>query len=337
MPKQTNKKELEKEEKKNTVPKKKSTKPKAVTTKKTSQPKEIKEPETKKTGRPPKKKGETNPEVKNNTPKTTPKKTNSVERKEQKEMEKPVPKTKKKVHANKTQQEPKIVEETEKKKEKAKNEKSEKKKETATYQVQRKNEKGKKHAPVPIEKETENTIEENVIVEMADELLVEQEEIKVVKEERKAKNRLTSEQKEYMKKQTIHNTVAAIMTTAYFVLLTLAFKQMKPDVFLLDLQVFSGIFLVTTIILVEHAYKKDSGKWAIHGIEMLVVAIITLLLTHVYTIATENFTTITLLLTGVSIIYYSIKCVIILIQQIRKSKLQDVKTLLVEKNEKVNE
>lgn len=177
-------------------------------------------------------------------------------------------------------------------------------------------------------------VEDTHKLETADELIsVPEEELKVVQEERKANKKLTNEQKEILKKNAFHNFFAAIGMTAYFILLTLAFERMKPEVFTLDLKVFSGTFLATAILLFEAAYKKEEGKWAIHGIEVLVIAIITLLLTHIYEIATGRFTTITLVLTGSSIAYYCIKCLVMVIQQIRKSKLQDMKKLLVEKSE----
>jgi len=191
-------------------------------------------------------------------------------------------------------------------------------------------EKKKNHTQTDTNPQTEN----NTHVETADELIsVPEEELKKVKEERKVSKRLTKEQTEILKKNAFHNFLAAIGMTAYFVLLTLAFERMKPEVFMLDLKVFSGTFLATAILLFESAYKKDEGKWAIHGIEVLVIAIITLLLTHIYVIAQGRFTFITLLLAGSAIAYYCIKCLVMVIRQIRKSKLQDVKKLLAEKSE----
>jgi len=183
------------------------------------------------------------------------------------------------------------------------------------------------------EKKEEKSQEENV--EIADELFAdvksESEKLEIVEKERKANKRLTEPQKEELKKSAFSNCLAAIVMVFYFVLLTLAYEKMQKDVFMLDLKVFSGTFLATAILLFENAYKKDSGKRAIHAIELLAVAIVTLLLTHIYEIANGQFKMITLFLAGSSIVYYCIKCLIMVIRQIRKSKLQDVKNLLVEK------
>lgn len=210
------------------------------------------------------------------------------------------------------------------------------KKETSKPKTSQKETASKEPIEEKYKKEQEDVLKEKKIEIEEDDLLIDRE-LEAVNEERKANKRLTKEQKQMMQKNAFHNCLAAVGMVAYFVLLALAYKRMETDVFSLDLKVFSGIFLVTVIILFEVAYKKDSGKIAMHAIELLAVAIITLLLTHIYELANGQFETITLILAGSAIVYYCIKCLIMVLMQMRKSKLQEVKEDINIENVETNE
>ena len=74
------------------------------------------------------------------------------------------------------------------------------------------------------------------------------------------------------------NILIGIFVILYFVSLGVGFINIESVAYVTDLKVFSIAILAIAIILFEYSYNKDSGKFAIIGIEMLFVAIITLVL-----------------------------------------------------------
>ena len=124
------------------------------------------------------------------------------------------------------------------------------------------------------------------------------------------------------------NILVLILVSLYFVFLILGFKNIEGNIYKTDLKVFALCILFLSIILLERAYKKDSGKIAIYGIETIVIAIITLGLIYVNLMMSSNYINIVLIALGVLVVYYIIKTIIMYIRGKKKYFVNDMKEMI---------
>ena len=108
------------------------------------------------------------------------------------------------------------------------------------------------------------------------------------KEENKYK-KIPKEVSQEIMKQIFRNILIAIFIIVYFAILNIANSRMKLDRLVEDLKIFAVAFLITGIVLLERAYKKDSGKTAVVAIEWLVMSLHTLSIMHVIRMFEYNF------------------------------------------------
>lgn len=141
-------------------------------------------------------------------------------------------------------------------------------------------------------------------------------EIKNTKKERKEKIKNSS-----LRKKLVRNFLISILITIYFLFIDLGIKSIPITVYVLDLKTFAVFIAIIAIVIFEKAYKKDANYIAIHGIEMVVVGISTLLLLQLYSTGNEYFNYVLLAITLGMIAYYLIKCLIIYIRDKIKGKL----------------
>ena len=95
---------------------------------------------------------------------------------------------------------------------------------------------------------------------------------------------MESEKNNKINKELLINICIAIGIMIYYIFINLGYVNIEPEILKVDLKVFSMILLGVAIIIFEKAYKKDSGKAAIYGIEFLVLAFHTLSIIHITTI-----------------------------------------------------
>lgn len=127
----------------------------------------------------------------------------------------------------------------------------------------------------------------------------------------------------------------AILIFLYFLLLNLGYVKLEKEVFNEDLHNFAGILIVSTVIVFEIAYKKDSGEIALHGVELLVLSVITLFMPYIYFYRGITLKFLYSFSSMYIAIYYAIKSLVVYEREIKKYKdsLSDVKEI-VEKSEK---
>lgn len=128
------------------------------------------------------------------------------------------------------------------------------------------------------------------------------------------------------------NLCMAIAILIYFIFINLGYLRLDENVFRADLQTFAGILIVSTILVFELAYKKDSMTIALYGVELLVLSIITLFLPYVFF---HRGIIMKFLYASSAIyisIYYVAKCIVIYIKEVRKYKsgLSDIKEIIEE-------
>ena len=85
-------------------------------------------------------------------------------------------------------------------------------------------------------------------------------------------------------KKILKNLLVAIGIISYFMILFLANSRMNTERLANDIKVFAGAFLVVAILALEKAYKKDCGKTAIIGIELLILSFHSLSIMHMVNI-----------------------------------------------------
>lgn len=158
-----------------------------------------------------------------------------------------------------------------------------------------------------------------------------QENIQKMGEVIKNKNRIAVETSKKIKKKIFENLIIAIIFSIYLYFIYLGSQNIEANVFLTDLKVFSFGLLIIAIILFEYSYKKDNGNLCIHGIEILILAIITLFLIYIYSLYINR--TFSLIITSISIfsiIYFVIKSIIIFfrIKNVDFKSKNDIKEII---------
>ena len=107
------------------------------------------------------------------------------------------------------------------------------------------------------------------------------------------------------------NICLAVAMMLYLNFVVLGFVNIENPVFVTDLKVFSIALLVIAVGVFEYAYKKDSGRHALHGIEILMLAFSTMALIYVNLMWTGKFVYIVALITFLFAIYYVAKSIIV--------------------------
>lgn len=135
-----------------------------------------------------------------------------------------------------------------------------------------------------------------------------------------------------MKNTIFKNLLKAIGIMGYFIVLNFAYTRMNVDRLMNDIEVFSGIFLVLGLVFLERAYKQDSGKIAISGIELLCLSMHSLSINHVITFYQYDFRTYLVTSSYIFAIYYVLKSIVIYTKEKREylKRLSDISEIVKE-------
>ena len=128
------------------------------------------------------------------------------------------------------------------------------------------------------------------------------------------------------------NLLKAIGIMAYFIVLNFAYTRMNIERLMNDIEVFSGIFLVIGLVMLERAYKQDSGKMALSGIELLCLSMHSLSINHVIAFYQYDFRFYLLTSSYVFAIYYVLKSIIIYTREKRQylKNMSDISEIVKE-------
>lgn len=135
--------------------------------------------------------------------------------------------------------------------------------------------------------------------------------IEKIDNEFKIKQKLPKEEKEKINKRLFRNVLVAIGFVLYFYFINLGAINIKPDVFLTDLKVFSITLVAVAIIIFEVSYKKEDGKLCIYGIETLIISFCSLLSIYFFSLFKDVFNLIIANISLLIAVYYIAKCIII--------------------------
>lgn len=154
--------------------------------------------------------------------------------------------------------------------------------------------------------------------------------IEILEEDLSKNKKLTPELKKKIRRIFGKNIFIIGLILIYMALLTLAFYKMELNTLSTDLKVLSTGFLVFAIIKFEKGYKNDNEGIFLTGIELLVLAIITLFMTVLIS-TDEHFFQSTIM--GISIfvaVYYILKSFVIRgkIRKQHKKQVSDVRDII---------
>ena len=134
---------------------------------------------------------------------------------------------------------------------------------------------------------TKKTDEEEMIIQETEKTsliatkALEEKQLEAIGKERKKQKTISKVRKEKMDKNILENLCFGIVFLLYFIFLNLGAVHIRPEVYLVDLKVFSLVAMAVTVATYERAYHKDSGRIAIHGIELMILSIITLVALYI--------------------------------------------------------
>ena len=149
--------------------------------------------------------------------------------------------------------------------------------------------------------------EKNNKIKKAEKLEIQEE----VEKELKNNKKLPKEEQYKLNSIVFQNLCTIIVIMIYFIFLILGFINIEIPVLITDFKVFSLTILALAIIFFEIAYKKDSGKYCITGIEMLVLSLVTVALMYITIMYPAKYIYITSAVSFVFAIYYVGKAIVL--------------------------
>ena len=158
----------------------------------------------------------------------------------------------------------------------------------------------------------ENILEENSSDNKND--IVENEEKSTIDEqilEREMRKHIPKEASQEILKKIFKNLIIAIVVMIYFISTNILYARLDLEKMERITQIFSGVFILSGLIVLEIAYKKDSGTLTVTAIELLVLSMHALFINHVITIYDFDFRIYLLTSSYIFAIYYVLKSIVI--------------------------
>lgn len=155
---------------------------------------------------------------------------------------------------------------------------------------------------------------------------------KQIEEQIETAKKMPKDEKKKIYKKVFANIILGIVVTLYFIGIGIGFLNIDGPTFITDLKVFSLSILTIAIILFEFAYGKDDDKTALYGVEMLFVAIMSLVLLYTCILHKDKFIAVANIVACIGVLYYLVKSISIYIREKLKWKktISDVKEIVAE-------
>lgn len=157
--------------------------------------------------------------------------------------------------------------------------------------------------------------------------------LKEIKKTMKEKQSLPKEESNKINRYLFQNIMVAIAIIIYFIFLNLGKQNIQLNVYVTDLKVFGMCILLLAIMLLEKAYKDDSGRLAVFGIEMIVLSLTTISLIYVDLMLSSRYSVILTSISYIFAIYYLIKSVVIYLKKRKKYFVDGMKEIIKDKEE----
>ena len=153
---------------------------------------------------------------------------------------------------------------------------------------------------------------------------------KLMQLEIEEKRKLPQNVKENIKTNIFHSLIAAAIILAYLAAINLMYYSFEQKIFEHYMKYFALGIIIITVIDIELAYRKDSKKLWLIGVELLACGILSLYIPYIYIHTTVYLRNCVMVLPAVLLIYYAFKSLIIFKQNQFKHRnnLSDVRDLL---------
>lgn len=222
----------------------------------------------------------------------------------------------KKITENKTKKQMTTKETTKKTEDKSKEDTKSKSEDKGTNNKTKKNNTTKKETT-----ENENNLELTKTKNEKNILTIKQQkELETIEKEMKSQEELEKKKMSTTYVSILKNILYAIIEMLYFIVVIICKNYIEPNMFITVLKVFSMVLIFTTICVFEIAYKKDSGKLAVTGIEFLVISICTLISIRTYILFNSKFVSSIASFGLLFAIYYVGKAIRIYLKEKKKIK-----------------
>lgn len=160
----------------------------------------------------------------------------------------------------------------------------------------------------------------------------EKEIIKQMEEKRK----LPDEIKSKIINEICNCVISSILVYVYFIFLKLGMKNIHKTIYITDLRVFGVSFAILSVVLFENSYNRKSVKKLCTGIEILILAIITMVLQYFVLYLTPKYSIIIPIFAIIYNVYFILKA-FVMTQKIKidyKRNLSDIKEIVKNKEKK---
>ena len=149
-------------------------------------------------------------------------------------------------------------------------------------------------------------------------------------EEITKKRKMTEEVKQGLNQRIFYNCLVAITVMAYICAIDAVYLYAKKEMIPVALKVFAMFLIALTISILEVSYRKESGKLAIIGIELLVFSILVLYIPQIYGNLDKLFCQVLLFTPIFCGVYYIAKSILIYIKTEKEyqNNLSDVKEIV---------
>ncbi len=151
-----------------------------------------------------------------------------------------------------------------------------------------------------------------------------------LEEEIESKRILPRKEKNRIVKKCRTNIFILVVILIYLIILQIGEANIQTETYLMILKILNIILIIGTIIMLEISYKYNNNEMILHSMEILVVSMFTLFLIPAYSLYYGSFYKVIISGVMLSIVYYGIKCTIIIIR-LRKEyykSLNDIKTIV---------
>ncbi len=127
----------------------------------------------------------------------------------------------------------------------------------------------------------------------------------------KKEKKIPKEISQEILKKIFKNLLKGIALMLYFIVLNIAYINMKQERLIEDIKIFAGTFLVMGIIMLERAYKTEKFDTTLTAIEFMCISIHSLTIMHVITMFKYDFRHYLLTSSYIFSIYYVLKSIIL--------------------------
>ena len=161
-----------------------------------------------------------------------------------------------------------------------------------------------------------------------------EETIEKIEDEIEKKTKMPGNLKEILRKEIFANIILAICIVIYFIFLVVGSIGTQKITREVDFKIFSLVLLFASIVLFEIAYKKDNFKLALNGIEILIIATITLFLPYIVFELDITHQKYYIISGSIIAIYYVIKSIVLAnkAKKVYEKQASDIKEITKKEN-----